>query len=408
MEVEIRTIGRGEEAAFVEATSAAFGERPSSAELAESAAGLAEETGWMASDAGRPVGAASLIELRLTVPGCVRVPLAGVSRVGVLPSHRRRGILRRLMALALDEARARCSPVAGLVPSEAPIYGRYGFGAAARVAAIEIETARARFPEPPADGGTLELVDAEHALAELPGLHDAVCSSRSGMVSRPPWRERGRYRDVGREVDGFRPMLFTVHRDPGGQVDGLLAYRTRLDWGADHVPRGHLKVHELWAADPKIAASLWRYCLEHDLMTRVTARWRPVDEAVADRLIDRRAWGQTLTDGLWLRPLDPAALLAARRYGREDGLVLEVHEPEGSAPRRFRLDGGLEGATCVPATASPDLRLGVAALGSICLGDAPVERLHRAGQIEELTPGAVARATAMFRWSPAPWPGDIF
>jgi hypothetical protein len=51
---------------------------------------------------------------------------------------------------------------------------------------------------------------------------------------------------------------------------------------------------------------------------------------------------------MWLRPLDPAALLAARRYGREDGLVLEVHEPEGAAPRRFRLEGGLEGATCVP------------------------------------------------------------
>jgi predicted acetyltransferase len=143
-------------------------------------------------------------------------------------------------------------------------------------------------------------------------------------------------------------------------------------------------------------------------MTRVTAQWRPADEAFALRLANPRAWRQTLSDGLWLRPLDPAALLAARRYGREDGLVLEVHEPEGSAARRFRLEGGLEGAACKPSTASPDLRLGVAALGSICLGDAPVERLHRAGEVEEITPGAVARATAMFRWSPAPWSGSFF
>ena len=119
-------------------------------------------------------------------------------------------------------------------------------------------------------------------------------------------------------------------------------------------------------------------------------------------------WHQTLSDGLWLRPLDPAALLAARRYGREDGLVLEIHEPEGSAPRRFHLEGGLEGASCVPSTASPDLSMGAHSLGSICLGDTPVERLHRSGQVEELTPGAAARATAMFGWSPLPWSGDIF
>jgi predicted acetyltransferase len=143
-------------------------------------------------------------------------------------------------------------------------------------------------------------------------------------------------------------------------------------------------------------------------MTSVTANWRPADEAFALRLANPRAWRQTLSDGLWLRPLDPVALLAGRRYGREDGLVLEVHEPEGSAPRRFLLHGGLEGATCAPSAASPDLSLGVAALGSICLGDAPVERLQRAGEVEEITPGAVQRATAMFRWSPAPWSGAFF
>jgi len=398
----------GEEAASVEVQSVAFGERPSSEDLAHSAAGLAEETSWIALDAGRPVGAASLVELLLTLPGRARIPLAGVSRVGVLPSHRRRGILRRLMAAALDEARELGSPVAGLVASEAPIYGRYGFGAAARVAHVDVETARARFREPPPDAGTMELVDAEGALAELPGLHAAVCGGRNGMVSRPPWRQSGRYRDAGRDVDGFRPMLFTLHRDPAGRVDGLLAYRTRLDWGADHVPRGHLKIHELWAADPAVTASLWRLCLDHDLMTRVSARWRPVDEAVLERLADRRAWGETVTDGLWLRPLDPAALLGARCYGRDDTLVLEVHEPEGAAPRRFRLEGGLEGAACAATSDAADLGLSVAALGAICLGDVPVERLQRAGQVEELVPGAVARATAMFGWSPLPWPGDIF
>jgi len=190
-------------------------------------------------------------------------------------------------------------------------------------------------------------------------------------------------------------------------VDGLLSYRTRVDWTSSS-PRGELQVHELWAVTEEGATALWRFCLDHDLMTRVTAQWRPVDEAYALRLANPRAWQQTLSDGLWLRPLEPAALLAARRYGREDGLVLEIHELDGSPPRRLRLEGGLDGATCVLSTASPDISLGAAALGSICLGDAPVERLERAGEVEEITPGSVARATAMFRWSPAPWSGAFF
>ena len=33
--------------------------------------------------------------------------------------------------------------------------------------------------------------------------------------------------------------------------------------------------------------------------------------------------------------------------------MLKVHEPDGSPPRRFRLKGGLQGATCAPTTIRP-------------------------------------------------------
>jgi predicted acetyltransferase len=408
VDVEIRPTAPGDEEDFVEVLSAAFGQRPSAELAAADAADVGAIRGWLARAEGRPVGVGGLIDLQLTLPGGVRLPIAGVTEVGVLPTHRRRGVLSRLMSTLLDDAREHGDPVAGLMASEAPIYGRFGFGAADRVARVEVETADASLREPLADAGRLEIADLATAQAQLPGLHERVCAARNGMISLPLFRSRRRYRDADREVGGFGAMRFTLHRDAAGGVDGLLGYRTQLDWARSSPPRGDLHVEELWAATEESATSLWRFCLEHDLMTRVTAQWRPADEAFPTRLANPRAWRQTLSDGLWLRPLDPAALLAARRYGREDGLVLQVHEPEGSAPRRLRLEGGLEGADCRPSTASPDLSLGVAALGSICLGDAPVERLHRAGEVEEFTPGAVARATAMFRWSPAPWSGAFF
>ena len=89
-------------------------------------------------------------------------------------------------------------------------------------------------------------------------------------------------------------MRFALHRDAGGVVDGLLAYRTKLDWMWTNPPCGDLRVEELWAATEESEISLWRFCLEHDLMTRVTAQWRPADEAYQLRLANPRAWGQTL------------------------------------------------------------------------------------------------------------------
>lgn len=407
MEVEIRRATPADGQDFVEVLSAAFGHRPSADHAAEDVADVAGIRGWMALAEGRPVGVGGLIDVRLTLPGGSRLPLAGVTEVGVLPTHRRRGVLRRLMAALLDDARERGEPAAGLMASEAPIYGRFGFGAADRVALVEVDTTRASLRPPLPDAGRVELTDLAGARAELPGLHERVCVVRNGMVSLPAFRHRRHHRDAEREVGGFGAERFALHRDAAGVVDGLLGYRTRTDWQSSP-PQGELRVEELWSTTEEGETSLWRLCLEHDLMTRVAARWRPADEALPGMLSDPRAWVQTLSDGLWLRPLDPAALLSTRRYGREDGLVLEIHEPEGLAPRRFRLEGGLDGATCVATTASPDLRLGVAALGSVCLGDAALEELQRAGQVEEVTGGAVTRATAMFRWSPLPWSGDFF
>ena len=47
-----------------------------------------------------------------------------MSLVGVLPSHRRRGVLSSLMRHQLDDVHERGEAVAALFASEAGIYGR--------------------------------------------------------------------------------------------------------------------------------------------------------------------------------------------------------------------------------------------------------------------------------------------
>ena len=70
----------------------------------------------------------------MTVPGTV-LPVAGVTAVSVLPTYRRRGILRSLMRRQITDIAARGEePVAALWASETPLYGKYGYGRASSVA----------------------------------------------------------------------------------------------------------------------------------------------------------------------------------------------------------------------------------------------------------------------------------
>jgi hypothetical protein len=75
---------------------------------------------------------------------------------------------------------------------------------------------------------------------------------------------------------------------------------------------------------------------------------------------------------------------------------------------RYRVEGGLDGATAATTDAAPDLVLDAASLGAVVLGDTSLAALHRAGLVEESHPGAVPRASAMFSWSPRPWLNHIF
>lgn len=360
-------------------------------------------------DGGRLVGATAALSLELTLPGGAQVRMCGVTWVGVLMTHRRRGLMRRLVTEQLARMDDSGEAVAGLGASQSLLYRRFGFGPASRAAHVEIDTLHAGFVTPVQAAGSLSHIELDEALELLPRLHAQVRASRNGMASRTPLHHRRAYKDAAKMKDGAGPTCFVVHRDASGEIDGLVAYRVKLAFDAGDLYESELRVAELLATTEAASAALWRHCLDHDLVRRVVAHDCAVDDAVTDRLADPRRWTVRLRDDLHLRPYDIPALLAARRYAREDALTIEVHDPLFERlGGRFRVEGGLDGAACTRVDAQPDLVLDTATLGSMLLGDAPAERLWRAGLIEERTPGAVRRATAMFAWSPLPWASYMF
>jgi predicted acetyltransferase len=124
----------------------------------------------------------------------------------------------------------------------------------------------------------------------------------------------------------------------------------------------------------------------------------------------------TIEDRLYVRILDTATAFEARGYQAEGRLVLEVEHPatsEGeldSAPGRWVLDAGPDGASCRRARQGEDadLRLGLSALGSLYMGGFPASALAAGGRIEELRTGSLSVADAILTTRPSPRSGTGF
>jgi predicted acetyltransferase len=171
-----------------------------------------------------------------------------------------------------------------------------------------------------------------------------------------------------------------------------------------------LTVLDLQATTPGAYADLWRYVFEVDLVERVVAWSRPVDEPLVHLLQEPRRLGATLRDNLWVRPVDVAGALRARRYSTDARIVLEVIDlfcPWNEGRYLLETMGGEAHVT--PATTEPpDLTCSVNEIGATYLGGTSFRQLHRAGRVDEHTGDALARADALFGWDPAPWCPYIF
>ena len=410
MAVEIRPISDDEFAELLRVDAAIWGLPIPDAAVEQRLRPLLETPRSLcAFEDGRMVAVSISLPLQLTLPGGARVPMSGITWVGVLPTHRRRGLMRRLLLGHLERLQGGDEPLAGLGASESQIYRRFGFGISSVATAVEVETQHTGFRRPAATEGTLDFIDHDQAMTVITEVLERTAVGRNGMIDRPLAGTAAVYHDAQKEKEGAGPVRYVVHRDAGGEVDGVVSYRITARWNDAGISEGTLGIVELFAATEDASIALWRFCFDHDLVTVVRATKRPVDEPIALLLDDRRRWRTTVSDELHLRPVDVPALLGARRYAREDSLVIGMDDNLLPwAGGRWRLTGGLDGASCTPTTESADLVMDPAALGAALLGDFAVELLWRAGEVDEQTPGAVRRASAMFAWSPRPWLGYMF
>lgn len=408
---DLRPIAAEEIGAFREADRRAFhapqrpeGKRdPNPWELAELDRTLAAFDGAVIAGLGR------IYSFEITVPGGATLPAAAVSWIGVVPTHRRRGVLSAIMRTQIGDAVERGEPMLVLTASEGVIYRRFGFGVSTWSMAVALDATRSGFVRDVATAGSLRMIDEAEAAATLPGVFERARLVYPGSVTRPDEWWGPELFDPDHPEGDTPAGFYVLHERPDGEPDGYVAYGVGGTWEAG-VPAKKVTVLDMVAADPEVRARLWRYVCDLDLVTTVESWTTPVDDPLRWLLADARGLNRSrVGDWLWVRLVDVPAALSARRYCVDGRLVIEVtDELRPDVAGRYELDGGTEGATCSRTTREPDLVTRVSELGAAYLGGVAFSTLARAGLVEQRTDGALALADLMFASSPLPFCGTWF
>ena len=377
MALRVRTVrDLDEQAAAFAAIGHYFGWSPTSEDAERFRTLLPLDRTHAVLDDGAIVAGAGAFPFGLTVPGGA-LPCAGVTVVGVLPSHRRRGLLRRMMDAQLRDVRERGEPIAALWASEETIYGRFGYGLASLSHNIDTERhAVAIRSEPPRDG-SMRLVTHDEALRTFPRLYERVGRTRPGMIVRSrDWWSIRRLDDRPEVRRGGGPLVHALLERDGRPV-GYALYRLVQEGSTPETWTKTIRVVEAFGVDDAATRDVWRFLLQIDWTDRVAAYHLPVDHPLP-LLVDRiNKLHLSVWDALWLRVVDVPAALAGRSYGSGGPVTVEVVvRPALPGERRpWTIDDGEVRRTRRRA----DVRVAVDALGSAFLGGISFAQLAACG-----------------------------
>lgn len=351
----------------------------------------------------RAVGGLGAFPFLLTVPGG-RAPAAGVTVAGVLPTHRRRGVLTAMMRALIDAAHARGEPVAYLWATEDTIYGRFGFGLASFTAEIDLARERSAFHAPSAPTGRVQLVSLGAAEELVAPIYERVAVETPGMFARSSvWWQARRLADPQalRQSNGDLQCAVLEHE---GRPAAYALYRINSAFQRG-IQTGSVAVIEAIADSPAATFGIWRYLLDIDWMARVRGELLPLDHPLLLLMAEPRRLGFALRDGLWVRLVDVKTAMSARSYQARGSLVIDVIDqfcPWNAGCWRV----GSEGVERTDD--APGLRCDISVLGSVYLGGFTWSQLVRALRVQELLSGAIAQADTIFHVGKAPWCPEIF
>jgi predicted acetyltransferase len=348
-------------------------------------------------DGDRCVGNAAGYRFDTLVPGGAWLPTSGVTRVGVLATHRRQGLLRRMLTQLLQEAAERGQVLASLRASETPIYQRFGFGLAGESAESVLVPATA-LPITGAAAGTFRLLQPDQVLETVKPIYERA-ATRPGVLRRPEWMWM-RYLENARKLGGDAEFV-VVHTSTDGIDDGFVHYAVKWKQERGTPAQGDGEVYELWGCNGSVELALWTYLCNVDLIREWYLEERPTDDLVRLAIADSRSYRtRWVWDEQWLRLLDVDAALTARGYADHSSAftvaVADEMLPANTGVWEISAAGAKRTGTD-PAQA--DLAVDIRTLSAAYLGGPTWTSLADASRVHVRSAGALRTADALF-WVP--------
>lgn len=335
----------------------------------------------------------------MVVPGGSTVRCAGLSWLGVHPTHRRRGIMSAMVRDHFERSRARGEHVSVLYAMESEIYARFGYGLASHTVKAEVPRGAKLWSVAGTDHLTVRLERADQASHDELVTHLQSQLTRPGTVRAPEGSGRNaRFTDPVGNRRGMEKWRLLIVEDRGSPV-AYAFFRRKADSSVG-IHDGVCQVREQGALTPAAAHKMWSVLLDFDLVGTTITENVAVDDPLMHLLKDARAAGGRVIDNLWVRLLDVPQALQSREFFHDVDVTVEVHDkhiPRNSGTWRITAAGGNARVTQTdqPAALECDIRH----LGAAFLGGTSLESLAAAGLVTEHSPGAV-RDLALAMWSP--------
>lgn len=402
MSIQYRPATREEWSAFGNLVSLSHGDQPPGDEPSKKwwASFFNEVNTVAAFDEDELVGSALSFTRETSVPGGAKLPAALVTNVAVVPTHRRQGVLTRMLRDLLKSAYERGDAISTLWSSESPIYGRFGYGMAGRQYVAKIKSSNASLKHLPDVSGRVRMADRERIRDIGPDIWSRTSDHRPGIPERTAFGWYSAYSLSTEGWDSQEQYFFAVYEEDGC-TDGYVVYSTSKTPNQDN----NILLKELVGATEAAHAALWRFILSIDIVDEITDLYMSQDDPLWWMLGDPRALNLKPYDAIWLRILDVEKTLSARKYSAKCDLVFRVEDEYCqwiAGNYRMTVDDG--GTAIVERTgATADITLTADALAICYFGNARFSELREAGRVQELTAGAIANADIAFHAERQPW-----
>lgn len=407
MAIVVRPIADTEVDAFVESISWHFGltVKEDAADQLRTLIGL--DRTYATFDDDNMVGTSAAYRMNMTIPGG-SLPTAGLTEVGIAPTHRRRGLLTAMIQSHFDDADRCAEPLSALWASETSIYGRYGYGMAVPSCEISFNANLAKIgrPEHPDD---LTFATADEVTSTLPALHEQIRTAQPGLFQRsmPMWDKR-HIADLDYMRKGqSRRRTVIARRD--GEAVGYATFRQKQQWTDTGIPDGYVHVGEVHGVDLVAQHSLWWFLSQIDLYPNVRAEFDRPNSIVPWLADNFRAVTQQLSDGLWLRVLDVARAMSSRRYDAPGQHRFEVvDERRETTAGTYELNIDTDGVGhCRRSNKRPSVQLSAAGLAALYLGGTRPSSIAAMGGING-DQEAIERLGRSMAWPIPPWCNESF